>query len=203
MLTAGIFQKEIDNPIYQFSSVDRDTIYNDLAFESIFRTQTRNADSASISGIELNAQLPFTTFFTSSNFLDGFGIDANATFISSDVKVFDREDEDLPFFKQPAEIINLAFYYQKYNFSARVAYNWQAESLDELDGNADEDRWDEDRKYLDIQASYKLNDTFTVYANWQNVYEDNKERTYGRKSGRIRRAEFYGSNLRVGTRFNF
>ena len=203
VLTAGIFQKEIDNPIYQFSSVDRDTIYNDLAFESIFRTQTRNADSASISGIELNAQLPFTTFFTSSNFLDGFGIDANATFISSDVKVFDREDEDLPFFKQPAEIINLAFYYQKYNFSARVAYNWQAESLDELDGNADEDRWDEDRKYLDIQASYKLNDTFTVYANWQNVYEDNKERTYGRKSGRIRRAEFYGSNLRVGTRFNF
>jgi TonB-dependent receptor len=203
VLTVGVFQKEIDNPIYTFSSEEDDVIYNDIAFEFLSREKTLNADSASISGIEFNLQLPFTTFFTSSNFLDGFGIDANATFISSDVTVFDRENEDLPFFKQPAEIINLAFYYQKYNFSARVAYNWQAESLDELDGNSDEDRWDEDRKYVDIQASYRLNDTFTVYANFQNVFEDNKERTYGRKSGRIRRAEFYGSNLRVGTRFNF
>ncbi|MCB1122327.1 MAG: TonB-dependent receptor, partial [Verrucomicrobiae bacterium] len=196
------FYKEIDNPIYEFFEELRSVTREGLGFERLERTQFRNAESASITGFELAAQIPFTTF-AQDTFLDGFGLDLNATFISSDVTIFDRESDDLPFFRQPDRIYNVAFYYQKYGLSARIAYNYQDESLRELSGNADEDQWDDTRDYTDIQALYKINDDYTIYVNWQNIFDAEKIRTYGRSTNRLRRGEFYGSYVRVGLRFNW
>ena len=202
LLSAGIFKKEIDNPIYEFSEDLSDVTRHGIGFDTLSRTQFRNADKGSITGFELAAQIPFSSFLE-EGFLDGFGLDVNATFISSDVTIFDRTADDLPFFRQPENIYNVAFYYQKHKLSARIAYNYQDESLRELSGAADEDHWDDTRDYTDVQASYAISDNYTIYMNWQNIFEAEKIRTYGRGTQRLRRGEFYGSYVRAGIRYNW
>ena len=202
LLSAGIFQKEIDNPIYPFSENLTNVTRHGIGFDNLSRVQFRNADKGSITGFELAAQIPFSSFLGES-FLDGFGLDVNATFISSDVTIFDRLEDDLPFFRQPENIFNVAFYYQKHGFAARIAYNSQDESLRELSGGSDSDEWDDTRDYTDIQASYAISDSYTIYVNWQNIFEAEKIRTYGRGTNRLRRGEFYGSYVRAGIRYNW
>ncbi|MGH8021274.1 MAG: TonB-dependent receptor [Opitutaceae bacterium] len=202
LLSAGLFRKEIDNPIYTFRDEDENVVYNELGFAEFELVTERNADKASLNGIELNAVMPFNTFIRDS-FLDGFGIDANATFISSDVEVIQREGDDLPFFRQPERIYNVAFYYQKYGISARVAWNYADENVRELSDNADEDVWESPFEYTDVQASYKINENFSVYVNWKNIFEESEDSTLGRESRRMRRSEFYGSSVRGGVRYRF
>ena len=202
LLSAGIFFKEIDNPIYQFNEDRQNYTHNGIGFENLSVTEERNAVSASINGLEIAAQIPFSTFFEDT-FLDGFGVDLNATFISSDVTVTDREEDALPFFRQPENIYNVALYYQKHKLQARIAYNFQDESLRELSGGADSDRWDDTREYTDVQASYAISDNYSIYANWQNIFEAEKITTYGRATQRLRRGEFYGSYVRAGIRYNW
>ena len=202
LLSAGIFQKEIDNPIYPFSESLRNVTRHGIGFDTLSRVQFRNADKGSITGFELAAQIPFSSFLE-EGFLDGFGLDVNATFISSDVTIFDRLEDDLPFFRQPENIYNVALYYQKHKLQARIAYNYQDESVRELSGAADEDRWDDTRDYTDVQASYAISDNYTIYVNWQNIFEAEKIRTYGRGTQRLRRGEFYGSYVRAGIRYNW
>ena len=178
-------------------------IYNDVALEELRISSDKKCGFGHVSPDSSSTRcLPFTTFI-SGNFLDGFGVDANATFINSSVEVIDREDEDLPFFRQPQRIYNVAFYYQKYGFSARLAWNYQDESLRALDNDAADDQWDMVRSYADIQASYMINENFTIYANWKNITDEPKNRSYGRESGRMRRSESYGSDIRAGIRFLF
>lgn len=204
MLSAGLFHKMIDDPIYEYQDEQDNVVYNDVPFEELQITSYKNADSATITGLELNAVLPFTTFF-SGNFMDGFGVDANLTFISSDVTINDpgRQDESFPFFRQPSRIYNLAVYYQKYGFAARVAWNYQDEGLRTISGNADSDRWDKPRQYTDVQVSYKITENFTIYANWKNITNAPKNRSYGQNSDYMRRSETYGSDLRAGVSFLF
>lgn len=203
LLSAGVFYKEIDNPIYEFSENLDNVVRDGIGFDSLFRTQFRNADTATLQGLELAAQIPFTTF-VEEGFLDGFGVDVNATFISSDVVIFDHEGLDLPFFRQPSEIYNAAFYYQKHGFQARIAWNYQNESLRELDGGPnDDDVWDDTREFTDIQASYKINDNYTVYLNWQNIFDAEKIETWGKGTNRLRSGRYYGSYVRAGIRFNW
>ncbi|MEZ5275129.1 MAG: TonB-dependent receptor [Opitutaceae bacterium] len=202
MLSAGLFYKAIDNPIYQFSDEQDNVVYNGIPMERLSITSYRNADSATVSGLELNAVLPFSTF-VSNSFLDGFGVDANATFINSSVDVIDRESDDLPFFRQPSRIYNLAFYFQKYGFSFRIAWNYQDESLRVLSSSAGSDEWAKPREYTDIQASYKINENFTVYANWQNIFDATNDQSFGPDSMLMKRSEYYGTNIRGGIRFLF
>lgn len=203
VISLGVFHKRIDNPIYEFQEDLENVTHNNLFFEQLTRTQFRNAEEAEITGYELALSLPFSTFFE-TGVLEGFGIEANATFIDSEVTVFGRENQELPFFRQPDEIYNLAIYFEKYRFSTRLAWNRQTASLRNLSGNRNNDHWDLDREYTDLQASYKLTENFTIYANWQNIFQDRADRSYGSPdSGRVRRSEFYGSYVNAGVRFRF
>ncbi len=204
LLSVGVFRKEIDNPIYQFEQNDRNVTYNDFFLDSLTTRKELNADSATVTGLEVNVQLPFSTFIQ-TGFLQGFGVEGNATFIDSKTDIFERPGQDLPFFRQPDRIYNAALYFQNYGFSARVAFNYQSESLRTLGDDEDgtDDTWDEPREFTDIQASYKVSENFTVYLNWQNVFKARADRTLGHDTGRMRRSEFYGSYLRGGVRFRF
>lgn len=200
LISAGFFHKAIENPIYEFSETLLNTTYNDIALERLDVSSVQNADSGKVTGFEVNLQLPFTTFTT--GFFGGFGIDANATFIDSEATLILRPADRVPFFRQPDTIYNLAFYYQGHGFSARVAWNYQDESIRTIGGNLANDRWRADRYQTDIQAAYKFNDRYSVFFKWKNVTEQSNDLYIGDKN-RLRNAEFYGSDIRAGMRFNF
>ncbi len=200
LLSAGLFHKDIDNPIYEYFESRTNLTYNGIPMERLDVTSLQNADKGKVSGIEFNVQLPFSAF--TRGFLGGFGIDANATLIDSEVTLFLRPNDEVPFFRQPDKIYNLGFYYQAHGLTARLAWNYQSESIRTIGGDAEEDFWRGDRYQLDLQASYKFSDRYSVFFKWKNVTDEPNELYFGRQN-RIRNGEFYGSDIRGGVRFNF
>ena len=200
LVSASLFHKAIDNPIYQYQETLTNTSYNGIPLERLDVSSLQNADSGKVTGVELNAQLPFTSFTT--GFFGGFGIDVNATYISSEATLILRPDDEIPFFRQPDEIYNLALYYQGRGFSGRIAWNYQKASIRTIGGSLDNDFWRGDRYQFDVQAGYAFNDRYSIFFKWKNVTDQPDELYLGQKH-RIRNAEFYGSDIRVGMRFNF
>lgn len=203
ILSVAAFHKEIKNPIYRFSETLYNTTHNGLSFEQLGTQIYRNADKGKITGVELNVQLPFTFL---PGLLDGFGVDANYTLVDSKVDVPGRTG--LPFFEQPDESANFALYYQRHRLQARVAWNYQSESLREIRPlfgapfNVAGDYYRADRYSLDAQASYKLTENFQIFVNGQNLTNQAQETYTGEKS-RLRYYREFGYNIRGGIRFTF
>lgn len=200
VLSVGLFHKAIDNPIYDFSETRLNTTYNGIAMEKLDVSSIQNADSGKVTGVEVNVQLPFSAF--THGFFGGFGVDANATFIDSEATLIERPADKVPFFRQPDKIYNLGFYYQRHGIAARVAWNYQNESIRTIGGDVTNDRWRGDRHQLDLQASYTFRQNYIVFFKWKNVTDQPNELYIGDKN-RLRNSEFYGSDIRVGLRFNF
>lgn len=163
-----------------------------------------NAEHGRVSGIELAAAMPFT-FLPEP--LDGFGVDANISFIDSEFDIFERRNlpEKTPFFQQPSKIANVSLWYQKGRFQGRVAMRYQDESFDEVDNPANSfyDRYDAPREQWDAQASYRLNDNWSVYFNVNNFTDQRDIRWFGNNASHPNTIEQFGSTWRFGVRWNY
>ena len=149
------FYKRIENPIYTFSSEDRNVenpFGDGRTFQSVFRTQQRNADDGSILGLEATYQQPFT--FLPAPF-NGLGLVSNLTVTDSEVTVPERDDE-LPFFEQADLTYNIIPYFQKQGFEVRVAWNYRGEFLSDLGDIPAEDEYVDDRTTVDVNARYQF-----------------------------------------------
>lgn len=176
-----------------------DDLVNEVRIEGI-----ENADHGRVTGIEFAATIPFT-FLPEP--LDGFGFDGNASFISSEVDIKARAGQGVqdPFFEQPGQIMNAAIWYQKGRFQGRVAVRYQSESFDEVDDPASQftDRYEAEREQWDAQASYRLNDHWSVYFNVNNFTDQRDIRWFGRNPNRLNTVEQFGSVWRFGVRWNY
>lgn len=149
------FYKRIDNPIYEFQSEERnvqDPFGDGRTFDSVRRTQERNADLGTVLGLEATYQQPFT--FLPAPF-NGLGLNSNVTVTDSEVEVPGR-DGDLPFFQQADLVYNVIPYFQKAGFEARVAVNYRGDYLLGLDDSPVEDTYVDDRTTVDVNARYKF-----------------------------------------------
>ncbi|MBP7142154.1 MAG: TonB-dependent receptor, partial [Opitutaceae bacterium] len=205
ILSIAGFYKDIANPIYRFSQTEFSTSYNGMNFEQLDSQIYKNADSGKVTGVEFNVQVPFTFL---PGLLDGFGADANYTLVTSEVKVPGRTDE-LPFFEQPDTSANIALYYQKNRIQARVAWNYQSNSLREIrpvfvaNGVTQPgDYYRADRYSIDAQASYKLTDNIRFFINGQNLTNSPQD-TYSGAKYRLRYSREFGYNVRGGVQFTF
>jgi TonB-dependent receptor len=149
------FYKQIENPIYTFSSEDRnvENVFGEgRTFQSVFRTQQRNADDGTIFGLEAIYQQPFT--FLPAPF-NGLGLVSNLTVTDSEVTVPERDDE-LPFFEQADLTYNIVPYFQKQGFELRVAWNYRGEFLSDLGDIPAEDEYVDNRTTVDVNARYQF-----------------------------------------------
>jgi TonB-dependent receptor len=198
VLSVGAFHKAIDNPIYPIRDQQFRVIRDGQAFEQLNISSQGNADEATVKGIELAAFLPFS--FLPDPF-SGFGVDLNATFISSSVTIPGRSDE-LPFFEQPDRIYNVALFYEYARFAARLAYSYQSASLREIRTDPTNDFYRANFGQLDGQASYRFSENITLFVNAQNL-NDASQDTYSGDPSRLRYSRSTGTNYRAGLRFRF
>lgn len=193
------FRKDIDDPIYTYTEQQRNVIYNDVGLETLNLTGRRNADSGRISGIEINIFQPFK-FLPAP--LDGFGIDANFTKISSFVKVPTRPGEDFPFFRQPKEIINATLFYERGRFSTRLAWNRTDEQLYTLGSAILSDVYLRPRQQFDVQMRQKLSENFSVTLSVRNLTEEKEQYSLGVRQ-LLRISRLLGRDFRVGVDYTF
>lgn len=199
IVSLAAFRKEVANPIYSYSEVQRNVVYSGISLESLSLTSKRNATSGRISGLEFNYYQPFK--FLPSPF-DGLGVDANYTRITSEEVVPTRPGEDLPFFRQPGKIANVTVFYEKFGFSARVAWSYADRQIYTLGSNLLNDIYRNPRGQYDVQLRYRINSRYAITGAIRNVTREKEEFSYG-VNGLMRTSRLLDRDYKLGVSFNF
>ncbi|WP_077148476.1 TonB-dependent receptor [Sphingopyxis sp. KK2] len=166
-LTAGVFWKSIDDFIVELNDSNPGEI---LGVDYLRATTFTNGETAKVKGIELSFAQRFT-FLPSP--LDGLLLNANYTFTDAKGTVFAGDDlTDPRRISLPASskhTFNVALGYEKGPISLRAAGTYRDKYLDELGGDADEDRYVDQHFQLDLSAKFRVTKDIRLFAEWINV----------------------------------
>ncbi len=199
IISVAGFHKEIKDPIYGFTELQEDVTYGGLGLETLNLTSRRNADSGKITGVELNVYQPFK--FLPSPF-DGFGIDANLTFIDSETKVPTRPTESFPFFRQPTKIRNVTLFYERMGFSGRVAYTYSDRQIETLGNGVLNDRYRVPRYQIDVQLKYRFSKNYSITGSVRNLTREKEQRSTG-VYNLMQYSRLLDRDYKLGIDFNF
>ncbi|MBP2831448.1 TonB-dependent receptor [Aquimarina sp. U1-2] len=200
--SVGVFHKRIDDFIFQQAS-----LVDGGPFDGWQRFKPVNGEEAELTGVEvaLAKKLNFLP-----GFLSGFGVFLNYTYVTSESTFVSLDEEtgltttreDIPFVGQAEHTYNAALYYDKKGFSARLSLNYNDSSIDSFTQDPMFDRFLDERYQLDGNASYKINDYFTVFVELQNLLDDPVV-LYEEVRERVLNYERYGWTGRLGVNFKF
>ncbi len=185
LFSVGVFHKNIKDEIFRFTNNEVITL-NGTPTPALV-TQFRNsAENTSVTGFEMN----FVKHFTSlAGFWGGFGVSANATFISSKFKVTLSDGTVIDFNRlaeQPKNTYNATLFYEKYGIKVRFAYNhigemWNSRfsNFSSLE-NVYRNRFQQARDVFDLQLSYDINSHVSLSANIWNLTSEGIQENIGR-----------------------
>jgi TonB-dependent receptor len=211
LLSAGVFYKDIDNPIYnriQLLEAGEDPVTGDLIpvefegrqYSELEIQQFQNADSGNIIGVELGFQQQFTEL---PGLLRGLGVSLSYTWTDSEaeVQVLD-ETRKVPFFLQSEHIGNVALFYELNGLELRLAYAYRSEYLDTIGNTAAEDLYVDEHGQLDFKVSYQFTPQASAFVQWQNI-NDEPLRFFSGDRSRLAENEIYSWNMLAGMTFKF
>ncbi len=199
IVAAGLFYKDIDNPIFTRFTEFEDEEFEGRFFSELVLETTDNAEEGEIFGVELNYQQQFVQLPSP---FDGFGLSLNYTYTDSEVDVAGRDDP-VPFFLQSKHIGNAGLFYERGGFEARLAYTYYSEYLDALGDEESQDLYFDDRGQLDFKATYQFSESLSAYLEVLNITDEPLRMYSGRNSGRLAENEIYSWNTMVGVQVRF
>ncbi len=200
VLAAAVFHKIISNPIYEVTRTDQDGVFGGIALTGAEVSTWTNARSANVSGLELNAQYELS--FLPSPF-DGFSIGANMTFVTSEAEGLPSRDDKVPLPNQSDRVASAQLSYEKYGFSARLAYTYRSAMLNELhEDDPEGDIYWDSLKQWDIKFGYEITPRWSVFLEGSNL-NDAAMRAYVGRRDRTMEEEIYGWSARMGLQFKF
>ena len=201
ILSGGLFHKSINDFIYVFQAETTDNSFG-TDTEGFEVYQPLNGDDASIFGAEVALQRQL-------NFLPGFlknlSLYLNYTYLSSNANGIrnedgdERDDLDLP--NTAPNMFNGSLGYADNRFSARLSANFSDAYVDEIGGNAFEDRYYDKQFFLDFSTTYSINKNLSVYADLNNI-TNQPLRYYQGVSNRTMQAEYYSLRFTFGLKYD-
>lgn len=207
ILSGAVFYKDIDNFIFGFSE-ECDTItggdtsceFEGVSYDVFTFSSVENAESASITGFEVNYQQPLT--FLPAPF-DGLGIGISGTLIDSEMRIRGRDFKQ-SLFEQPDWITSFMVYYQTDRFEATLAIDNSDRYLDDIVGDdGSEDLYKDGYGRLDFKANYTFNDRFNAFFEWQNINDEPLIEFQGDIRFRNTQIETYGQTFTLGVSADF
>ncbi|MCW2380692.1 MULTISPECIES: TonB-dependent receptor [unclassified Sphingobium] len=200
VISAALFHKKIRNEIFTLSNVE--TIDVGRGPESVLVSEPRNAETATIKGLELNLQQALT--FLPDPF-DGLGVSANATFLDTRFTFLTTAGPRVTgLYLQPDTVWNASVYYQKGKFEGRLSYNYIGgflETINDTIPNADQ-YW-KSRGTLDANISYRVTSNITLYAEGQNLNNQGRRELVGPGRTYLQESAEYGRTFWFGVAANF
>jgi TonB-dependent receptor len=164
-----------------------------------FSTPVNRDETATMDGWELVVQHNFGT--------TGFGVIANVTLVEADISYDNTLDQFVDQFVLTGlgDTANLVAFYEKNNFSARVAYNWRDDFLAGIGqtqqfGGARNPTFTAAYQQFDLSVNYWINDNFQVYFDALNV-TDETTHVYGRVTEQTLFAAQLGPRYNLGFRY--
>ncbi|MDH7913529.1 TonB-dependent receptor [Winogradskyella sp. SYSU M77433] len=193
IVSGGLFYKSISDFTYIFQSEDEEgyQVYQPL-----------NGDDASVFGAEVSFQrrLDFLPGFAKN-----FSIYLNYTYLTSSADGIrnedgeERTDLDLP--QTSPNMFNGSLGYAGKKFSLRLSANFSDAYIDEIGGNAFDDRYYDEQFFLDFNANVALNKNLSLYVNLNNI-TNQPLRYYQGVSSRTMQMEYYDMRLTFGLKYD-
>lgn len=195
LISAGVFTKSIDNWLYTFSDDNFEGFSGQYAGYDY--EQVRNGKSATVTGFELGVQ-------SKLNFLPGFL--GNTTFYGNYTYTNSSTDgvegrTDLPLVGANENMFNASLAYESKDFFLRASLNYAGESLDEVGGSEFEDRWYDEQTFVDLNATYSVNDRVRIFAEAKNL-TNQPLRYYQGLANRTMQLEYYDINWNFGIKID-
>ncbi|MFT4253604.1 MAG: TonB-dependent receptor [Caulobacter sp.] len=198
-VSVGFFHKRIENPIFSSTATESGT-WGGVSLTNADVTQMTNGDKARVTGLEFNVQKPLT--FLPSPF-DGLGVNFNATLVDGKMDVPGRSEKvQLP--NQSKRLASAQLYYEKYSFSARLAYTYRSAYLYELntgDASGASDIYFGKATTLSARVGYRFNKV-EFFAEGNNL-TDATDYYYYQTRSRFAESETYGRSYRFGLSYTF
>ncbi|MBA4747346.1 MAG: TonB-dependent receptor [Sphingopyxis sp.] len=211
-LSVAVYYKNIQDFIVQTRTPETFTIANagglplgngiTGANEATFNVRRpRNAESANVRGLELNA---VHTFDYLPAPLDGFGVALNATFVDSNA-TFDTATTATSFAVEGlGNSYNATAFFEKSGFAARVAWNRRGRFLEALvtPGQGGDPVFRRSFDQVDVRASYDVLEFAQIFVEGTNVL-NSRNITTGRFDNQVLDFVDTGARYAAGVRFNF
>lgn len=178
MISAAGFYKDVSDLIYTQTTTGPFEL-DGVTYDATFK-QPINTTDASIYGLELALRSELDAYLPAS--LEGFGIEASATWIGSDF-TFINSDGDARdpggWEDQPEFLGKFQGSYERGRFGAKLGYSYVGSFLSDI--LADEgdlyDLYREPRGTWDAQVRYNVSDSLRLIAEVKNIAEEGKEYT--------------------------
>ncbi len=195
IVSGGLFYKNIEDFIYTFSTTATDDTYG-VGTTGFDVSKPVNGDGATVFGAEIafQRQLDFLPGFAKN-----FNIYLNYTYLTSSADGVEREDIDLP--NTAPHMFNGSIGYNDSKFSVRLSANFSDAYIDEVGKNSFEDRYYDKQFFMDLNASYNITKTLSIYADINNI-TNQPLRFYQGISERIMQAEYYERRLTLGLKYD-
>jgi TonB-dependent receptor len=191
-LQGGVFYKDIRNFIVL-------TEFEDVTFNGVFANEALipvNGDAATVQGLELGYQHALT-----GGALDGLVLGVNYTYTDTEAEIDGRL---IPLPAAAENTFNAMIGYEQGRVSFRFATTYRDEYLDELGGDADEDRWVKEHIQLDLTAKVRVTDRIQVFAEFVNIgNEPYVAFQRGPSKDRLLQYEEYSWTGKIGFRASF
>ncbi len=161
--------------------------------------QPTNAENANIDGFEFN-----WVHFFEDGALEGFGFQANATFVNGDVKydVSLPQSEDQFALTGLSDSYNLIAFYENDTWSARILYNNRGEFLANTNWSSRIPRFVDEYEQLDFNVGYRATDNLVFTLEGINLTEE--AIVYrGRSENQVQAYIEGDRRLMFGVRYNF
>lgn len=158
-------------------------------------TAPANQRNAKLDGLEFNVQHIFGA--------TGFGVSANYTMVNSGLKYDNNSIGEQFALEGLSDSANLVVFYENDKWQIRAAYNWRDKFLSgRFDGKGPNPVYTEAYGQLDINASYKLTEQFTVHAEVINA-NDGVQRLHGRSKEQVLYVTQTGPRYMFGANYKF
>jgi TonB-dependent receptor len=189
LVSAGGFYKNIDDFIYERTFNN----YDHPDFGEVDYTTFQNGESAKVYGAEVAFQKQWR----------GFGLYLNYTYTQSETKgIEDREGEELPLPGTAKNMFNGSISYERPKLVLRLSLNYASDYLDELGGEAFDDRYYDSQTFLDFNGSYAFHKNWRIFVELNNI-TNQPLRYYQGIQDRTMQLEYYNMRMNIGIKFDF
>ena len=203
-VTLSAFYRKLDGYVQTYSDVEFFPTGPGGALQSYQISRPRNTEDGTLKGIEVGYQ-QFFDFLPGA--LSGFGAQANFTIADGEVerpRVAGQPTAMQPITPVSKYSYNLVGMYEKYGFSARLAYNWRSKYTDffavGIPGGFNETS---PVAFLDFSASYDVTPQITVSVDATNLLNETYRDLFGEFPITPRDTRQYDRTFSTGVRFRF
>lgn len=193
VISAGVFYKDIDDYIVEFTSRDNP------AYVGYDVTQPINGTKASVKGFEFNVQQGLEVLSPS---LTGLLAGVNLSLLDTELELSERSGESFMLPSAAEESGNIYIGYENDRLSTRLSATYRGEMLEEVGDDRNFDIYVAPHTQVDLTASYRFSEQLEFVAQFINLTDEPLE-LYQGSDGFTLQLEEYGPTFAIGLKGRF